>query len=77
MPHKRPPPQKLPLTPRQLRLIYPMTRQSPAQALVNVFVAYLIWPVCIVEVAAIAYADTFAAVHKPVGRPTIGCRGQR
>jgi len=74
---KRPPPEKLPLTPRQLRLVYPMTQQPPAQALANVIAAYLIWPWCILEVAAIAYADTFAAVHRPVGRPSIGRRGQR
>lgn len=70
-------PEKLPLTPRQLRLIYPMTKQPPAQALANVIAAYLIWLWCILEVAAQEYAATFAAVYKPVGRPLIGRRGQR
>lgn len=77
MTYKRPPPEKLPLTPRQLRLIYPMTKQPPAKALANVIAAYLIWPFCILEVAAQEYADTFAATYKPDGRPSIGRRGQR
>ncbi|HRD68288.1 MAG TPA: hypothetical protein PKY50_19330 [Candidatus Competibacter sp.] len=77
MPTHRPPPQKLPLTPRQLRLIYPLTKQAPARALANVTLAYLIWPGCICEVALEAYLDTLKAVLNPVGRPTIGRRGQR
>lgn len=74
---KRPPPEKLPLTPRQLRLIYPLTKQPPAKALANVIAAYLIWPWCILEVFAVTYADTFTATYRPAGRPTIGRRGQR
>lgn len=43
------------MTPRQLRLINPMTKQPPAKALANVVTAYLIWPLCIVEAASAAY----------------------
>lgn len=77
MPHNRPPPEKLPLTPRQLRLIYPLTPQSPDRALANVAFAYCIWPWCIAEVALTTYLDTLQAVRHPIGRPLLGARGQR
>lgn len=40
---------------RQLRLIYPLTRQTPLRALANVATAWLIWPCCVVEAATDGY----------------------
>ena len=57
-------PERQPLTPRQLRLIYPMTQQPPARAMKNVLVAYLIWPWCIMEVAAAEYLYTIATARR-------------
>ena len=41
-----------------------MTQQPPARAMKNVLVAYLIWPWCILEVAAAEYLYTIAAARR-------------
>ncbi len=63
--HREAPP---PLAPRQLRLIFPMTRQPPVVRLMLVAAALAIGPLCVVEAAIEGYHDVFFAVLHPKGR---------
>ncbi len=54
------------MTPRQLRLIHPLTRQPRAKALGHRIAAYLIWPLCLFEQAIVGYCET---VVEKLARP--------
>lgn len=49
------------MTPQQLRLIYPMTKQPPAAALTLVFMAYALAPVFVTCAAIAEYHWTLGA----------------
>lgn len=57
------------MTPRQLRLIHPLTRQPRAKAFGHLVAAYLIWPLCIFEAAITGYCETFVEVLDPPVSP--------
>ena len=53
------------MTPRQLRLIYPLTPQPPAKAVGHLVAAYAMWPLCILEAAITGYCERFVEVLDP------------
>lgn len=53
------------MTPRQLRLIHPLTAQPPAKAFGHLLAAWLIWPLCLFEAAIVGYGERFVEVLDP------------
>lgn len=54
------------MTPQQLRLLCPLTPQTPVQKVVNLLSAIsLSWPFSIARAAIIGYCEAFVAVLDP------------
>lgn len=55
------------MTPEQMLLLHPLTRQTPAQELRNALQALMLcWPLSIVKAAVDGYCEAFVAALDPL-----------